>query len=327
MINNSVVKKLRKYWQELLNIEDADIHDNFFSLGGDALLFKALVHKVKQDFNININDLSTTNFSTLYQQESVIKKCLNILPQSIVISLQEGKEKADEPIVVIIHPIGGSLFSFMSLITKMHSSNKIYGIQDCVLTGDMRRFDSLAEQVSFYIAELQKFIKGKRIILMGYSAGGSLANEMAYQLSQQGDVEVQHLVLFDSWTRMPAGTNFRDNFISIIVREFDKIRPYSFFNTQEQIDYWLEVLWSRMRSVFMHRPKQVEVNTTLFVPIESVPEYIVDKEMTEGWSQFVKHLDIHYVKGNHENMLDEFDLTPIIKELRPIFKCNTSGAI
>lgn len=321
MANSSVEKQLRIYWRQFLYLDNFGIHDSFFELGGDELLFEGLLYKLQQNFGLNISHLNRANFSTLYQQESFINKHLNILPNSIVIPLQKGKENINHPTIVTIHPVGGSLFSFMPLITKMQSNNKIYGIQDVILTGDKRQFQSTTEQANFYITELKKEITpGTKIILMGYSSGGVIANEMAYQLFQQEEIEIQHVVLFDSWTRTPSSISFRDNIPSIIKRNFDKLKPFSFFQTQEEIDYWLyDVIWNRMKAVFLHKPKPMNVNTTIFVPIESVPEYSVDKEMVEDWAQLVRHLDIHYVKGNHENMLEGPDLTSIIKILQPIF--------
>lgn len=313
----SLENQIIDIWKILLDAENIELNTNFFSLGGDDLLFACLKNEIQKKFNVDTHDL-TTELATVYQQVLYIKKCLNISSNQLIIKLQNGQTN---PALVFIHPIGGTLFSFMPLIKKLAIDNAIYGIQDCLLTGDMRHFNSLSEQATLYVTELKKLLSNEKLILAGYSSGGSIASEMAHQLTADG-IEVQHLIMFDSWAHMPFGIEFRNKFKSIILRQFDKIKPYHFFDTQQKIDYWLNVLWNRMRLLFTYSPKKIAVDTTLFAPIEPVPEYTVDKSAINDWAKFVRNLNVHYVSGNHENMLDEVDVTPISEKFHRILQHN-----
>lgn len=318
MFDHDEIEKITvKFWYDLLSNDQVNLHTDFFVAGGDDLLFKSLLLKIKKKFNMDISDLNRDNFSTLYQQIATLKKHFNISSSSCVLTIQKGSK--ENPILIFVHPIGGSLFPFMPLIKKLNIENTIYGIQDSMLLGDMRCYNSLSDQANFYVSELPKEVYQKKIILLGYSSGGSIANLMAQQLISLGS-EIQHLVLFDSWTKMPQGLSIRDKFKAIILRQFDKIKPYEFFETQQQVDLWLDVLWNRMRLVFKYQPVELPVDATIFIPKEAIIDYTVDKESIEGWAQLLRLSEVCSVPGNHENMLDEIHVADISQKIHSILQ-------
>lgn len=314
MTKIEIEKCCRNLWLEILGTDRSNLHDNFFALGGDELLFHGLIKKIGDWLKLDCSDCGVDNFSTLYQQISFIDNKVNIPSNSIIVKLKDGDEAIP---LVFIHAIGGTLFSFMRLINKIETTSIIYGIQDCILFNDQRQYTSLEEQASFYTSELLKVLNAKNILIGGYSSGGSIACEMSYQLQKRG-IKVRHLFMFDSWAKMPFGLDFRNNFKNIILRQFDKIKPHLFFRSQMEIDVWLETMWNRMRLVFTYQPKIIGVNATLFVPKVPVAEYKVGSESIARWSDFLTNLKICFVEGTHENLLDDVDISPLINRFNEI---------
>ena len=313
MINvEQILNKLKHFWQAILRTPQVGIHDSFYKLGGDTLLMAALKQELCNEYELNEQQFFDTPMTTLYDQLSTLQKLLNVKAPSIISTMREGKRDLS---LVLVHPIGGTLFAFMRLIRQLLGEQQILGIHDPIIKKDYRLFSTIEAQAQFYTDALMPHI-GKEVMIAGYSSGGTVGCEMTKALQNRG-VTIKHLILFDSWAKMPFGLDFRDNFKSIIARQIDQIRPYEFLD-QHQIAYWHDVLWNRMRLVFAYKPTKILVDASVFAPQESVSEYKVDSAAYEGWSSVFNHVNLMTVAGNHENMLDGNDVSPIAHHMNSL---------
>ena len=71
---NQAEQTLCKMWQELLEVEQVGINDNFFALGGHSLLAVQLLSNVNEHFKIDLSLQTLFGLSTLEELAQVIEK-------------------------------------------------------------------------------------------------------------------------------------------------------------------------------------------------------------------------------------------------------------
>ena len=293
-------KALTQAWTGFLGKTKIAATDDFFALGGNQLLFTALIKNLEKRFDIALSEITSQKIGIFYKQLEILNKKIGVLKRHSLITIRDGSTKNP---IVFIHAIGGTLFSYIPLIQKLKTERAILGIQDGALSGKIQYYDSLEDQASFYIKQIKEEVDFDSITLAGHSAGGTIAFEMMHQLLKE-NLRVDHLIMLDSWSLVPFDITFRDNFKKIILRQMDRIKLHHFFNTQKEIDNWLDILWQRMTLLLKYRPT-VAVNgrATLFISPKVVEEYTVNIFKNQDWGNYIRHLTTHEMEGTHEDIL------------------------
>lgn len=103
--------------------------------------------------------------------------------------------EADGPAVFMFHPAGGTTVVYQPLTRRLPVDVAVYGVE--------RIEGSLEERAAAYIKDIVRYARGRKVVLGGWSFGGALAYEVAYQLAQrskQGEesVEVAFIALLDT---------------------------------------------------------------------------------------------------------------------------------
>ncbi|QRJ59919.1 acyltransferase domain-containing protein [Corynebacterium macginleyi] len=103
--------------------------------------------------------------------------------------------EADGPAVFMFHPAGGTTVVYQPLTRRLPADVAVYGVE--------RIEGSLEERAAAYIKDIVRYARGRKVVLGGWSFGGALAYEVAYQLAQrskQGEesVEVAFIALLDT---------------------------------------------------------------------------------------------------------------------------------
>lgn len=311
MTNASSVKNVedavKNVWLDVLGVNQFFYRETFCYLGGNKLLFKFLEREIKNQFGCDIQTLSHLdgNF-TCYDLISCVMKSLKITNRDSVIQLRSGD---GDLVWIFVHPIGGTLFPFDNLLASFVPQGMVLGIQDPFLQFKYISFSSLEEQAEYYVTQIEPFLIGKKVILVGYSSGGSIASAMMQFMKKY--CELKHILMFDSWVSMPFTLAFRDTFKAIISRQLDIIKPEKYFDAS-QMSEWLQTIWNRMQLLFTYNPTYIKCPSTVFMPLESVAEYQVDPEAYLQWQEYFSEVNYVTVNGNHENMLEMKDLANIV---------------
>ncbi|APT93393.1 polyketide synthase [Corynebacterium phocae] len=103
--------------------------------------------------------------------------------------------EAEGPAVFMFHPAGGSSAVYQPLTRRLPEDVAVYGVE--------RLEGALDERASAYVADIKTHARGRKIVLGGWSFGGALAYEVAYQLHSDPEApEVAFIALLD--TTQPA---------------------------------------------------------------------------------------------------------------------------
>jgi len=189
---DNIELQLASLWETVLNVPSVGIHDDFFSLGGHSLLAVKLMNHIREQFSARLP------ISALFQHPTVASLA--------ELLRQEGTRRFTE--LVPIHSTGttnpvyclpgafGSVMYLYPLATRLGAQQRFYALQTPGLDGS-----AIPETIEALARHHLKLVRQQQAIgpyqLVGYSSGGRVAFEMAWQLEQQGET-VSLLVILDA---------------------------------------------------------------------------------------------------------------------------------
>ncbi|OCA54807.1 non-ribosomal peptide synthetase [Photorhabdus namnaonensis] len=203
---NTLETQLCTIWQAVLGLERVGIDDNFFRIGGNSLtaikLTTAIRHEMGVDIPLNIL------FSC---------KCISLLSQwvetgntklSLLNSLTPKSTATNK--LFMVHPANAGSEVYEFLANNLSSTYNCIGIDNYNLCTD-NQIDSLHQIAQIYKELiLTETSIDQPIRILGWSLGGQLAMEIAFQLEQLGAREIQ-LFLLDTIINNNEIKEFRDN--------------------------------------------------------------------------------------------------------------------
>ncbi|MFJ2034174.1 amino acid adenylation domain-containing protein, partial [Streptosporangium sp. NPDC087985] len=193
---------LARIWRHVLGVDRIGRHDDFSDLGGHSLLAVRLVLKIRAEFGtaVPLTQLHTT--PTLAGLAAYLDgHGGRPRPAGGERVVKLGGTPGLRPLV-LVHPVGGTLFCYRDLVGRVGSAFEVLGVQ-----GDLLESDStadLGELAERYAWELAPLLADRRPVVAGWSAGGVIAHELAVRLERHG-VRVHRLVLIDADPRREAG--------------------------------------------------------------------------------------------------------------------------
>ena len=196
---------LATIWSDVLGVEKAGVHDNFFDLGGHSLMIVRLMARINRTFKISLGVPELFNNPTLEQMARLIvgQQPMGKLRPAVV-QLKEGNAKL--PVYFIYHDIYEC-----RLAQCMDEGRPVFGIEiplplawrNAVADNRTSEFPSMEQLVAPFVAALSAHTGASPCVLAGHSFGGMMAFEAAHQFQKQGG-EVEIVLLFDTWAKFPA---------------------------------------------------------------------------------------------------------------------------
>ncbi len=178
---NSMEEKLVEIWKEVLEVEKIGINDNFFELGGHSLKIISLVLRIIKELGINI-----------YPQKIIQKPTIKGISEAIqegsfvnqVYVLNEKKEKN----IFALPPLGGSGLAYRKL-APLIDTHSLYVFD----------FIDTENGIDQYVKKILEIQKAGPYVLIGYSAGGTLAYDVAFQMIKGGHRVSDIIILKQTW--------------------------------------------------------------------------------------------------------------------------------
>ncbi len=327
---DAIERKLVQIWQQLLNRPLISTHEDFFGLGGNSLIAARLFLRIQEQFQ------QTLPLVTLFQNPT-IARLAELLRRTtatqwpVLIPLQSQGNKTP---LFCIHPGGGNILCYRTLIPHLGDDQPLYALQARGLDGQSQPISNVAEMASNYLAEIRTVQASGPYFLAGYSFGGLVAYEIAQQLHQAGQ-EVAAVFFWDVISpeilRRGAPALHRKIRIHLdnMVRLHGVTRAKYFTH---RIDLKWQKLRSRLRGLVYHLRGQAnpEAIADYLIQVEAAhyqaalsyhpspyPGRVIQFQTIErptacyhevglGWSKFIQNLElIDDLPGHHGTMLDE----------------------
>jgi len=336
-IANKLYGDILDIFSKLLGIpqESLNIDKSFFELGGDSIGALKLLNIIKKEFNVSvpISDIyaNSSNVSSLVftilkhrPQKKVITKTYNAKTAAdslnnsydLVATLRSGDNS--QPLF-FIHPAGGTVFVYQKLISLLDKNQTCYGIQYPL--DEKYEFNlpkNIQELAAFYVDLIRHVQPRGPYAVIGYSFGGMLAYEIAYQLYKSGQ-KIAMIGILDTLVVSVLDQRTKQKLKHNVIQNYEKQYEETFVENP-----MAETTFMHMQNIgFAYQPPCFAGEIDLFKAKAQAQILIGIQDDTNFWSRFSK-VNVHYVPGNHDTILEKENVEQLASELAA---CITSAKI
>ncbi len=189
-------ERLAAIWRKVLGLSSIGRHDKFFDLGGTSLLAVKVFAEIEKQFGRHLPLASLFNAPTITDLAKVIEQAE---PEgtrwSSLVPIQPTGTK---PRFFCVHGAGGNIILYFALAQRLGPDFPFYGLHSQGLDGKTAPLQTVEAMAAHYIGEIQRVQPHGPYCLGGYCLGGTIALEMAQQLTAQGE-KVALVALFDTY--------------------------------------------------------------------------------------------------------------------------------
>ncbi len=198
-------------WQSVLHIERPGREDRFQDLGGDSLAAIDLCLALEKQFAITVGLDQVAECQTISRLAEVVRQNLTAPREPFARLRADGAG----PVCVLYPGIGGHAWIFSDLARALASDCDVVAISLCDLAAEQGDIRARVREQTLRIAAS---VRGRPLVLGGYSFGGMLAADSAAWLVAQG-VPVDRVLLIDPspWDSEPPRTTIRT--VAQVVRD------------------------------------------------------------------------------------------------------------
>lgn len=318
-------QRIATAWQAVLGVPQVGLHDDFFALGGHSLLAIRLAMRVSGELGIDLPLHEVLSRRTVAQQAALLET-----PSS---QLAGGDDRSVVPLggtpgarpLVLVHPIGGMLFSYLDLVEDVGTDFEAFGIQGRIGKSDTGATD-LSALARRYADELAPGLAGGEPTIAGWSAGGIVAHELARILTERG-IRVHRLLLVDSDPRwIEDAAQYQRDSATLDALQGEVIdhgpepllqlpqasRLFAYLGvdpaTIAELDgptvASLMTFWRDMfTGLAAHRPAAFDGAADLVLARGSRGEPAIDHAVVAAWSELTGTLRVTHVDGDHFQLL------------------------
>lgn len=174
-------------WASITGKAPAGVTSTLPSIDGN--IAQQIAERLSERSGSDITVEQVAEAKTLEPLANAVREGLEAEVEGNIRVLRPRPEASTRPSVFMFHPAGGSSVVYQPLMRRLPEDIPVFGVE--------RLEGSLEERGAAYLEEIKKYSEGNPIILGGWSFGGALAYEVAYQL-QQVDVDVALIALLDT---------------------------------------------------------------------------------------------------------------------------------
>ncbi|MCL1127447.1 non-ribosomal peptide synthetase, partial [Shewanella surugensis] len=188
---NDIEQQLCQIWQAVLGLEKVGIWDDFFHIGGDSIKAISLVTEMsmRASFDVSLVTLfSYPKISSLCAFSGQRKQAASLL--YTLTPASQAKEQ-----LIMIHPgtAGAEVYHYLGLALAPRFN--CIGIDNHNLMSDTKIGSLKIIALMYLDLIIEAKLHHRPINILGWSLGGNIALEMAYQLELRGYTDVQVYLL------------------------------------------------------------------------------------------------------------------------------------
>jgi aspartate racemase len=226
--------QVTKIWEKVFGIEHIGVRDNFFDLGGTSLLVMILFAEIEKLTGKNFPLAKILDAPTIEQMVTLLRDHRedSLSGWSSLVPIQSGGSKLP---IFFVHGADGNILIYRDLARHLGSDQPVYGLQS--RNPESIQLTTVEDMASHYVKEIIALEPQGPYLLGGYCLGGSIAYEIAQQLSKEGR-EVALLVLMETYNFSNIKTqSFIDNFRFNVQRVSFHLRNFLLLKTKEKISF------------------------------------------------------------------------------------------
>ena len=198
---DAMENQMARLWEEVLGVQKIGIHDNFFDSGGSSFLASKLFLRVQEVMGQKLPLSTLLEAKTVAQMVATMRANSEGKLWSKTVTMKPGK--AGSQALFFVPGAGGSLIRLDALMGLLSDDLRVVAFQlPGVDSEDGRPFQSIEEGASYFIDVMREIQPDGPYRITGYSWGGMIAFNMAYQLVQAGH-EVEFLAIIDTPAQNP----------------------------------------------------------------------------------------------------------------------------
>ncbi|NBT97535.1 MAG: hypothetical protein EBT43_06950, partial [Methylocystaceae bacterium] len=314
---------LADLYTELTGASRVGLDDSFFALGGHSLLAMRLVARVREALGLELPLRALFEASTVENLAFVVENLDKPLAYTPILTLRSSGNKAP---LFCIHPAGGAATVFGGLSRELRPGHPVIGIQARGLEGAEQPFKTLSEMVDAYVEAISDINPEAPLNIIGYSAGCSIAHEIACMFEDQGQ-KVGFVGLIDGLPFM-GGDNGpakpKEEMLREMAKEYDpeiddSVSITDLYNLALKISIeqhivpqgtpveWIDRMLNEMilssRRLATHTPRKGNFNAVYF----SAEVGDITPEIIEGrlaWQNYCRSVTYIPIQTTHMRMLD-----------------------
>ena len=327
--------QLVQIWEQVLDLQQIGIEDNFFDLGGHSLKALQLFAEIERIWHRKLLLAVLLESPTIAELATIIRTG-DTLEWSPVVLLKPSENKSP---LFCVHPLGGNLFDYHILSKVLDIHRPIYGLQPRGIDGKQPPIERIEEMADYFIQSIQAIQPQGPYFIAGYSFGGIVAFDMARQLTEQGE-KVAFLGLLD--TRCPVIPAISTPFREWVGIQIDRIRTQT---VKEQFNFFYEKLFNPKAQGYRDEVVATLSDLDIFTPelikvldcnVQATKEYqpqifagkatifwseyqnwYIEKHPTLGWGDWLTDgLDMQWVPGNHTSLMQEPHVRVLAEKLK-----------
>ena len=195
---DAVELELTRIWEEVLEVKNPDIRQDFFALGGHSLLAIRLMVLIEERMGREL-PLATLFQAPTIEQLAAILRREDAGSEPTLVPLQALGTK---PALFLVPGAGGTVLYLNELADHLGPDQPVYAFQATGLDGRSEPYTSVPALAEHYIQAMRLMQPEGPYLLGGHSFGGRVAFEMARGLERMGQ-KVQQLILLDCMAPRP----------------------------------------------------------------------------------------------------------------------------
>jgi thioesterase domain-containing protein/acyl carrier protein len=196
---------IARTWREVIGTEQIGVSSDFFDLGGHSMLAIGVASRLQAELGVTVPLqllFAAPTIEELARELSTLMSSADQAPKGFTIfPVTPAGSAAGQPIVVLVHPVGGTAFCYANLAEALDARRHVLTISRNFSQPCAPDFSELGAE---YAAALAEQFPGRPVVLAGWSMGGVLAHAVACQLQRLG-VATPSLVLADCFPRSSGG--------------------------------------------------------------------------------------------------------------------------
>jgi len=194
LARNKTELAIAAIWQDMLGVEEIDIHTEFIALGGRSIVAVKMIAQIEEKLGARLSMLDLVTHPTIAGLASRIDKTAAQSNWRSLIPLKPGGSK---PPVIFIHAVGSHALFMRSVTGYFDEDQPVIGLQLVGLDGECKPMNSVEQIARHYLQEIQSYQPDGPYYFVAHCLGGIVAHEMIRMLHELNK-EVALFVVLDA---------------------------------------------------------------------------------------------------------------------------------